>query len=97
MHYLSIVFSQFNNTCVNFFRVWTKNAICRKCLRKFSKIVERFVKKIAKNALFFADFSKKIKKQSLIFFAIGRKTQLIGNFEKILKRFLKKIAKNALF
>ena len=33
-------------------RVWAKNTNCREILRKFSKILKRFLKKIAKNALF---------------------------------------------
>ena len=49
MHYFSIVFSQFNKARGQFLRVWTKNATCRKFLRKFWK---NFLKKIVKNALF---------------------------------------------
>ena len=39
--YFSIVFSQFNEATGQFLRVWTKNAICRKFLRTFSKIFLR--------------------------------------------------------
>ena len=40
---------------------------------------------------------RKLTNYALIFCALGRKTQVIGNFEKIFKSFLNKIAKNALF
>ena len=52
MHYFSLVFSQFKKAWGNFLRVWTKNAICRKFLRKFSKSFKMFLEKIAKNELF---------------------------------------------
>ena len=45
MHYLSIVYTQFNRAWVQFLRFWTKKAICRKFLRKFSKV---FLRKLLK-------------------------------------------------
>ena len=45
-------FKKFNKPSIQFLRVWTKNAFSLEILRKFSKILKRFLKKIAKNALF---------------------------------------------
>ena len=52
IHYFRNVFSQFTNAWGQFLRVWTKNAICRKFLRKLSKIFKSYLNKIAINALF---------------------------------------------
>ena len=62
-------------------------------MRKFSKIFKKFLKKIAKNALFLPIFPNNLANHALIFCAFGRKTQFVGNFEKFFKMFLKKIAK----
>ena len=37
MHYFSIFFKRFNKPCVNFLRVWTKNANCLEILRIFDE------------------------------------------------------------
>ena len=50
--FLSIFFKKFNKPSIQFLRVWTKNAYSLEILRKFSKFLKRFLKKIAKNALF---------------------------------------------
>ena len=50
--FLSIFFKKFNIPSIQFLRVWTKNAYSLEILRKFSKILKGFLKKIAKNALF---------------------------------------------
>ena len=42
MDYFSLVFSQLNKARGQFLRVWMKSAICRKFLRKFSKIFSKF-------------------------------------------------------
>ena len=41
MQYFSTFFTKFNKPCVKCLRVWTKNAICRSFLRKFSKVFYR--------------------------------------------------------
>ena len=41
IHYFSIGFSQVNNAGRQFLRVWTKKAICKKFMGKFSKISEQ--------------------------------------------------------
>ena len=50
--FLSIFFKKFNNPSIQFLRVLTKNTNSLEILRKSSKILKRFLKKIAKNALF---------------------------------------------
>ena len=50
--FLSIFFKKFNKPSIQFLRVWTKNTNSLEILRRFSKILKRFLKKIAKNALF---------------------------------------------
>ena len=61
-----------------------ENTNCWEILRKFSKIVKEFLKKIAQ---FLAYFSKNLTNHALIFCAFGRKTHMLGNSEKILKVF----------
>ena len=50
--FLSIFFKKFNNPSIQFLRVLTKNTNSLEILRKSSKILKKFLKKIAKNALF---------------------------------------------
>ena len=54
MHYYNIFLKKIKKG-VKLLRVWTKNANCWEILRKFSK---KFLKKIAKNALFWDIFKK---------------------------------------
>ena len=51
-HYFSIFFKRINKPCVNFLRVWTTKTIYWTFFRKFSKILNKFLQKIAKNSLF---------------------------------------------
>ena len=99
IHYFSIGFSKCNNAPRDFLRVWTKSAICRKFMRKFSNISKRFHKKIAKMH-YLRRFSQNLRNLAFIFCAFGRIRQASGtsrNFSKIFEKVLKKIAKNALF
>ena len=50
--FLIIFIEKFNKPSIQFLRVWTKNTNPLEILRKFSKMLKRFLKKIAKNALF---------------------------------------------
>ena len=50
--FLSIFFKKFNKPSIIFLGVWTKSTNSLEILRKFSKILKRFLKKIEKNALF---------------------------------------------
>ena len=77
MHYFSIFLKKFNKACVQFFAPLDEK---HKLLENFEKIFENFEKKIAKNALFLAFFSNKLRNYGLIFCAIGRKTQIVGKF-----------------
>ena len=53
----------------------------------FENLQKKFLKKIAKNALFWPIFQRKFKNPPLDFRAFGRKTIGWENFEKILKFF----------
>ena len=70
-----------------FLRVWTKNAICRKCLRKFSKILKKFHQKLRKMN-YFRTFFTKFKKPCVNFLRVWTKN--FRNFEKIFLRKLRK-------
>ena len=100
MHYFRLVFSQFNQAWGQFLRVWTKNAISRKFLRKFWKIFKSFRKKIAK-IHYCSRFFTKFKKLCVNFWRVWTKNAIsrrfFRKFSKIVKFFLQKIAKNALF
>ncbi|KAF0136990.1 MAG: hypothetical protein FD143_3778 [Ignavibacteria bacterium] len=75
MHYLalfSILFKKLTKHALFIARLYENDNLLEN-LRKFSKI--------AKNALFLAYFSINLTNHSLIFSAIGRKRQVIGNFE----------------
>ena len=74
---------EFNQPCVNFSRVWTKNANC-------SKFFNGFLGKIAKMH-YFSIFFKKFINHALIFRAFEGKTQFVGNSEKIFLRILLKM------
>ena len=86
MHYFSIFSKKFNKPCVNFLRVWTKNAKCRAILRnfrKFSKIsLENFEKSII-----LACFSKNLTSHALLLSAFGRKLQIVGKFSETFGNF----------
>ena len=45
MHYISILFKKVNKPCVNFLRVWTKNANCWEILRKIWKFWWKYYRK----------------------------------------------------
>ena len=60
-------------------------------LERFEKNLENFHKNIARNALFLHIFQKNLTNHALIFCAIGRKSQFVGNFEKIFLRKLRKM------
>ena len=66
MDYFSIIFSQLNKWWGQFLRVRTKNAICRNFLRKFSKIIKSFFKKMRK-CIILADFSQNLRNNELFF------------------------------
>ena len=66
----------------------------------FEKMFKRFLKKIAKNPLFYHISLKILRIHALALCPFVGKTQIIGKFSeifKIVQKFLKKIAKNALF
>ena len=76
MHYFRRFLTKFNQPCVDFLRVWTKNTIYWKFWENCEKCI------------ILADFSQNLTNQ--IFCAFGRKTQIVGkfwDFEKILKFF----------
>ena len=64
MHYVGIFSKRFNKPNIPILLVWTNNAICRKVLRKFSKILKTFRKKIAKMH-YFSIFFKNINKSCI--------------------------------
>ena len=68
---------------------------------EFSKIINKFLQKIAKNASFQHIFQNFLTIHASFFRSFGRKTQIFGkNFDKfwkIFKKFLKEIVKDALF
>ena len=49
MHYFSLFFKKFNNPCVKFSSVWTKNTIC---LANFEKLLQIFDENSIKNRIF---------------------------------------------
>ena len=68
-------------------------------MRKFPKILQSFVKKIAKNQLFSQIFPNNLINHASLFRAFGRKThvcEILRKLTKIFKKFLKKITKNAI-
>ena len=85
--FVSIFFKKFNKLSIQFLRVWRKNAICRKFLRKFSE-------ENCKKCIILAYFSKILTNPAFKFCAFRRKTQCAGNFRE---NFPKKLMKNALF
>ena len=83
---ISKIFKKINKPSIQFMRVWTKNAICRKFLRKFSQ-------ENCEKCIILAYFSKELTNHAFDFGPVRQKTQFIGNFETIFYKFLKKIAK----
>ena len=75
MYFLRIFFKKFNKPSIQFLRVCTKNAICRKFLRN---VFEIFLKKIAKNALF-QHFSKIFNKTSIPLLRVLTKNAIFRN------------------
>ena len=82
-HYFSIFFKKVNKPCVNFSRVWTKNAYFLEILRKFPKDFVRKLRKINYFSLFF----KKLKNKCFHFSPFGQKTQIVGKFWENFEKF----------
>ena len=66
-------------------------------MQKFSKICKKFLKKVAKKAVFSPILQRNFKTMRSIFARLYEKHNCLGNFRKFAKKFLKKMAKNAVF
>ena len=88
--FLSIFFTKFHKPSIHFLRVWTKNAICSKFLRKFWK---NFLRKLQRMH-YLTYFSKELNKSFVNFLRDWTKNTIRWKFRE---NFLKKIAKNAWF
>ena len=91
IRYFSIIFSKFIMARCQFLRVWTKNAISKKTLSKFSEIFRKIVK------MHYISSFRKMPETMQRFFALLDETdnvlEISRKFSKILTNFLQKIAK----
>ena len=76
---LEHVSKSFTENALNFMSVWTKNANSCEILREFSKKFKRFLRKIAKNALFLHIF-KKVNNACVKSLRVWTKTQIVGKY-----------------
>ena len=83
MDFWAYFLKKFNKPSIQILRVWTKNAICRKFVRKFSKI---FLWKLRKMH-YFRIFFKVLTNPAFKFCAFGRKTLFVGNFLENIREF----------
>ena len=77
--FFGICFNKFNKPCVNFLRVWTKNA-------NRGKFCENFEKPSSENCekcIILAFFKRILTNHAFIFSRLDEKHKLLGNFEKI--------------
>ena len=80
MNFWAYFSKKFNKLSISFLSGWTKNAICRKFFRKFSKrLQQNFLRKLRK-CIILAYFSENLTNHALIFRAFGRKTQIDRKF-----------------
>ena len=79
MPYFSIFSKEINKPSVQILRVQTKNAMCWKFLRKFSKVFKHFLKKIAKIP-YFTIFLKRFNKPSVQFLRVQTKNAICRKF-----------------
>ena len=80
MHYFSIFFQKVNKPCVNFLRVWTKNA---NCWETFEKFLKNFDENSIENLNFFHFI------YNFIFRKFVTKNRALGNNTSFLRQFFR--------